>query len=304
MFEAESPARFDALLVSDVSADDVELAVRLNGGRLVGCVGWNEAFDHIEMLSGQPLILLDARLADEGDLAATLHLLDEAAFGRDLSVIAGITERQIDVVAAGLVRARHEILCDPGAADWAGPIALAHVSRGLVLHDRVAESEAARLARLNAEVARIADVLARLANRELTHPGENVGDVARSFLSEPFDGVAVAAGDIRQIIRARRLRDRFFGAGLFEDPGWDMMLDLYAAHLEEAQVSVSSLCIAAAVAPTTALRWISKMTEIGLLVRKPDPFDRRRAFMSLSDHGLEAMGRYVGTARAIGLPLV
>jgi len=153
-------------------------------------------------------------------------------------------------------------------------------------------------------VARIADVLTRLAKRELALPGESVGDVARSFLAEPLDAAPVTVGDVRQIIRARRLRDRFFGTGLFEDPGWDMMLDLYAAHLEQAQVSVSSLCIAAAVAPTTALRWISKMTTVGLLARKPDPFDRRRAFMSLSDHGREAMDRYIGTARAIGLPLV
>ena len=59
-----------------------------------------------------------------------------------------------------------------------------------------------------------------------------------------------------------------------------MLLDLYAAELEGAQVSVSSLCIAAAVAPTTALRWIGRMTEAGLFVRQPDPFDRRRAFLA------------------------
>ncbi|MGJ3628472.1 hypothetical protein AB5I41_18845 [Sphingomonas sp. MMS24-JH45] len=38
-----------------------------------------------------------------------------------------------------------------------------------------------------------------------------------------------------------------------------MLLDLFAAELERARVSVSSLCIAAAVAPTTALRWIGRM---------------------------------------------
>jgi hypothetical protein len=40
---------------------------------------------------------------------------------------------------------------------------------------------------------------------------------------------------------------------LFADPGWDILLDLYAARQEGKQVSVSSLCIAAAVPPTTAL---------------------------------------------------
>lgn len=68
-----------------------------------------------------------------------------------------------------------------------------------------------------------------------------------------------------------------------------MLLDLYAAHLEGTQVSVSSLCIAAAVAPTTALRWIGKMTEAGLFTRQPDPVDRRRAFMVLTERALEGM---------------
>ena len=39
---------------------------------------------------------------------------------------------------------------------------------------------------------------------------------------------SITAADIRQIVRSRRLRDRYVGPGLFEDPAWDMMLDLYA----------------------------------------------------------------------------
>jgi len=76
------------------------------------------------------------------------------------------------------------------------------------------------------------------------------------------------------------------------------------AHLERAHVSVSSLCIAAAVAPTTALRWIARLTEAGLFERRPDPFDRRRAFMSLTESGLDAMRRYVAMARTLGLPII
>jgi len=48
-------------------------------------------------------------------------------------------------------------------------------------------------------------------------------------------------------------------------------------------VSVSSLCIAAAVPPTTALRWISAMTESGMLIRQQDPDDARRVFILLSE---------------------
>ena len=90
------------------------------------------------------------------------------------------------------------------------------------------------------------------------------------------------------------MRDQFFGAALFEDPGWDMLLDLYAADLERRRVSVSSLCIAAAVAPTTALRWIARMTDSGLFERQPDPHDRRRAYMALSPPARDAMRGYFG----------
>lgn len=108
---------------------------------------------------------------------------------------------------------------------------------------------------------------------------------------------------VRQAIRARRMRDAFLGENLFEDPAWDMLLDLYAAHLEGVRVSVSSLCIAAAVAPTTALRWIGKLTDAGLFERQPDPDDRRRVFMALSPKALKAMGGYVAAVRRAGLPI-
>ena len=46
-----------------------------------------------------------------------------------------------------------------------------------------------------------------------------------------------------------------FGEGLFADPAWDIMLDLFAARIEGKDITVSSAGIAACVPPTTALRW-------------------------------------------------
>jgi hypothetical protein len=78
---------------------------------------------------------------------------------------------------------------------------------------------------------------------------------------------------LREIIKLRRMRERYFPPDLFADPAWDILLDLKAARQEGQHVSVSSLCIAAAVPPTTALRWITAMTESGMLVRRQDPAD-------------------------------
>lgn len=88
------------------------------------------------------------------------------------------------------------------------------------------------------------------------------------------------------------VRARFFDGDLFADPAWDMLLDLTAARVEHARVSVTSLCIASGEPPTTALRWISQMTEAGLLERVEDETDRRRAFIALTDRAADAMARY------------
>ena len=90
------------------------------------------------------------------------------------------------------------------------------------------------------------------------------------------------------------MRAQYFPAKLFADPAWDMLLDLYAAQLERKPVSVSSLCIAAGVPTTTALRWIKAMTDDGLLVRKDDPQDGRRILIGLSESAGDALARYFG----------
>jgi len=94
------------------------------------------------------------------------------------------------------------------------------------------------------------------------------------------------------VIRARRLRDRFFDSDLFADPAWDMLLDLLQAEIVQLRVPVSSLCIAAAVPATTALRWLKTMTDKGIFVRRADPHDGRRVFVELSRNASSAMRRY------------
>jgi DNA-binding MarR family transcriptional regulator len=97
---------------------------------------------------------------------------------------------------------------------------------------------------------------------------------------------------VRRIIRQRQLRGRFLDAELFADPAWDMLLDLAASRGEGKRVSVTSLCIASGVPPTTALRWIGQMVETGLFVRVCDGSDRRRAFIELTDKAVDGLSRY------------
>jgi DNA-binding MarR family transcriptional regulator len=97
---------------------------------------------------------------------------------------------------------------------------------------------------------------------------------------------------VRNLIRHRRRREQLFGAEVFADPVWDILLDLYASHHEGKNVAVTSLCIAAAVPPTTALRWIKVMTEKGWLVRTRDPADGRRVYVDLGADALARLDLY------------
>ena len=105
------------------------------------------------------------------------------------------------------------------------------------------------------------------------------------------------AAFIRTLLRTRRLRTHFFRSDLFADPAWDMLLDLMAARLEGKQVAVSSLCIAAAVPPTTALRWIGVLTEGGLVARVADRNDGRRVYIELAEPTVRALTAWLDEAR-------
>ena len=112
------------------------------------------------------------------------------------------------------------------------------------------------------------------------------------------DGVSQAseqeiAATLRAIIGARSLRNRFFPSQIFADPAWDILLDLARAKLEGQQVSVSSVCIAASVPMSTALRWVKQMTDANLLRRWTDPKDRRRDLIALTESTADRMREYL-----------
>jgi DNA-binding MarR family transcriptional regulator len=84
------------------------------------------------------------------------------------------------------------------------------------------------------------------------------------------------------LYRLRRRRERLFTAGLFSEPTWDLLLDLFAAEAVGKRVSITSACIAAAVPTTTALRCLKQLEAIGAVYRERDPVDGRRIYVRLS----------------------
>lgn len=256
MSEADASGSL-SILLAGTRIPDAHLA-----GHIVERAAGDPA-DLIDRVMPDVLILEAARispaLADRlaGPMHATLPLI----------VLAGAQ----DAEAVGLLLERPLTLLGADGSGLAEALAAVRAARGLAdAGNRFDEGD--RLSSLRRDAERIAAALAELAG------------------SRPAgEATPVTAARIRAHIKARRLRERFLPADLFADPAWDMLLDLAAARLEGTRVSVSSLCIAANVPTTTALRWIKTLVDRGLVLRSPDPGDARRSFIDLAPPTVPAL---------------
>lgn len=203
-------------------------------------------------------------------------------------------------------------ICRPDPIDRAMVLAAAQYRPLANVADSGRDVALERIDRLQDEVARISAMLLGMSHQAQGFPARasDIGaqpvsfspalrESGRSFRAEADGGAFARHADVpspsaavRRVLRQRRMREQFFPADLFADPAWDMLLDLYAAQLEGQPVAVSSLCIAAAVPATTALRWIKTMTDAGMFERQADPRDGRRIFIALAPVAAQAMDRY------------
>jgi len=251
-----------------------------------------------------PLELAQVRIEEQGATSAVWIEIDkdcggpmddlleyvsrDVACGRYAAVVSA-PAALLDPIAARLDEGAVELIIDADEADRAAALALAtvQVARSPGLSDVASDRNADRLRQLSDEVSRIASTLARLS--------AGPGSAPRPTQTLPgADIPLVSADSIRSVIRARRLRARYFSEDLFADPAWDMLLDLLQAEIAQLRVPVSSLCIAAAVPATTALRWLKTMVGNGLFIRRADPHDGRRVFVELAPEASEALRRYFG----------
>jgi hypothetical protein len=117
---------------------------------------------------------------------------------------------------------------------------------------------------------------------------------------QPAVSPSAAVATAKRTYRARRLRDRHFPAGLFADPAWDILLDLYVARHEGREVLTSAACIGAAVPATTGLRWLRRLEKEGLLFRRTGVGDARRSLVALSEKGIQCLELVLAKAEERG----
>ncbi len=101
-----------------------------------------------------------------------------------------------------------------------------------------------------------------------------------------------------RIIAERRVeRYQYLPAEMFGEPAWDMLLDLYLASGDGKSISVSSACIASRAPATTALRWLRRMEQLGLVARVNDDNDRRRVYVTITDAAKRALTDWLLSVR-------
>lgn len=303
------------LIVGEEPACEWREMVVAAGARMLGAVPVRRAMERLALTVDVDVMLVDCRTERAG-LDTLIARLDAMANAGGAALIFVTDIDGLDMVVSLVSAPDATILCEPAECDLVAALfaALQHRRMPNRLHDSGRQGEPTRLQKLTEDVRRLTHMLESFLHEEQVDGharqmregsvGMSLRSPERTYAAPPsIEGKGtdahISAEQVRALLRARRLRDQMLAHDLFADPAWDILLDLTAAHLEGSKVSVSSLCIAAAVPPTTALRWIQQLTDRGLLVRRADPQDGRRIFITLSPVGLSAVQSWFDASRPL-----
>lgn len=141
----------------------------------------------------------------------------------------------------------------------------------------------------------VIDLPVRMSTPELLRLNLAVAKAIRretpSNICLPNDAMVAALEEAKRLLKLRRAREKAFGADLFSDASWDMLLELFAAEGSTQRVSVSSACISSAAPPTTALRHLATLEQRGFVSRDRSAIDNRVIYVRLTSEAVGVMQR-------------
>jgi len=219
---------------SESSKARARATISMAGLRVADVVDIAHAGSRIELQASASALWIELDSYSNAALDAALdQVVADVSHGRYPAIIAA-PATSIDRLAPYAFDLDIELILDAEEEERVAALAVA-VSGARKFQrasDVTADKNAARLRQLSDEVSRIATTLARLS----TGPAVS----SRPVEIEPKGDVPeVSVETVRAIIRARRLRSRYFPEELFADPAWDMLLDLLQAEISKLRVPVS-----------------------------------------------------------------
>jgi hypothetical protein len=114
------------------------------------------------------------------------------------------------------------------------------------------------------------------------------------------DAALPLAAVARRLYADRRDRDAAFGEAveLFQEPAWDMLLELFIWHADGLGVPAQQLSATGHTAATAAMRWIAALEAEGLVHGWTDPARPDRRLIGLTLAGATVMTRYLESRRS------
>lgn len=269
----------------DCLEEQVDTLTSLNL-RCTGVQTAEEALEHIEQDSAINLVITDLRMPNHDGLWLLREIQSRFGATRRFAAIILTGHITTDAAIAAMRLDAVDFLSKPiSRQDYADALARAAA--------RLSETPSVKvgMADLPKQLEGIRQAVDKIVTSlDLSGPAPVATETARG---------EITAQELRAIIKARRARSDYFDADMFADPAWDILLDLMLARIEGSTESISSLCIAAAVPMTTAMRWIRELIARGVLIRWPDPDDGRRNFVALSEQAAKQMTAYLQAMPAV-----
>lgn len=287
------------VVVDDAPVGEAQALAQTAGLRLLDVIPLRQAPARLEMHVGADIVMLFCQRRSMM-LERLIVQIEALAIRNNMAVILVTALETVDLVYATMRCPRTQLLCNPDNGDIAAALRTAADSDRSphVLHEAARERASAQ--QIGEQHSQLARTIEALGGRDMPdHPSGYVGLPAIASLVANTEVAATrpVVAQVLDLLRARRMRADFLPGKLFADPAWDMMLDLFAARLKHQQVSVSSLCMASGVPPTSARRWIDALVSRGLFERQADPNDGRRIFISLADEVADNMARWFRARR-------
>ena len=93
---------------------------------------------------------------------------------------------------------------------------------------------------------------------------------------------------VRAVLRSRTARSILFGTTLFDEPGWEILLHLYAAHFEHREMLLAELISSSTCPASTVTRWARVLEKERLVTQTPGN-DVGPVVLRLTEDGLASM---------------